>query len=94
MGNAYADRIIYDRKEEELLSKFNTVFEYRYPNRKFPQWATDIKLEAERAKIFFKGKTTRVKKKGMDALQYVAYKWNNACHQDNFSRAYIIRAFD
>ena len=49
----------------------------------------DIKLEAERAKIFFKGKTTRVKKKGMDALQYVAYKWNNACHQDNFFRAAI-----
>ena len=30
----------------------------------------------------------------MDALQYVAYKWNNAGHQENFSHAAIIIAFD
>ena len=27
MGNDYADRVIYDRKGEELLSKFTTVLE-------------------------------------------------------------------
>ena len=36
----------------------------------------------------------RVKKKGMGALQDVAYKWKNAGHQDNLSRADILRAFD
>ena len=30
----------------------------------------------------------------MDALQDVAYKWKNAGHQENFSRAAILRAFD
>ena len=94
MGNAYADRVIYDRKGEELCSKFTTVFEERYPDSTFSQRATDIKLEAERAKIFSKGQATRVKKKDMNALQYVAYKWNNAGHQENFSHAAILRAFD
>ena len=56
MGNAYADRVIYDRKGEELRSKFTTVFEERYPDSTFAQQATDIKLEAERAKIFPRGK--------------------------------------
>ena len=74
MVNAYADHIIYDRKGEELLSKFITVFEERYPDSRFAQRDTDIKLEAERAKIFSKGQATRVKKKVMDALQDVAYK--------------------
>ena len=27
-------------------------------------------------------------------LQYVAYKWNNAGHQDSFSHVAILRAFD
>ena len=94
MGNAYADRVIYDRKGEEVCSKFTTVFEERYPDSTFSQRATDIKLEAERAKIFSKGKATRVKKKDMYALQDVANKWKNAGHQDNFSRAAIFRAFD
>ena len=94
MGNAYADRVIYDRKGGELLSKFTTVFEERHPDSTFAQQATDIKLEAECAKIFSKGQATRVKKKGMDALQDVAYKWKNARHQDNFSLAAILRAFD
>ena len=41
-----------------------------------------------------KGQETRAKKKDMDALQDVADKWNNAGHQDNFSHASILRAFD
>ena len=94
MGNAYADRVIYDRKGGELLSKFTTVFKERYLDSTFSQKATDIKLEAERAKIFSNGQATRVKKKVMDALQDVAYKWKNAGHQDNLSCAAIIRAFD
>ena len=93
MGNAYADCVIYNRKGEELLSKFTTVFEEQYPDSTFSQRATDIKLEAEQAKIFSKGQGTHVKKKVMDALQDVAYKWNNAGHQDNFSRAAILTAF-
>ena len=68
MGNAYANRVIYDRKGEELCSKFATVFEERDPDSIFSQRATDIKLEAERAKIFSKGQSTRVKKKDMNAL--------------------------
>ena len=68
MGNAYANRVIYDRKGRELRSKFTTVFEERYPDSTFVQRATDIKLEAERSKIFSKGQATRVKKKDMDAL--------------------------
>ena len=94
MGNAYADRVIYDRKGEELCSKFTTVFEERYPDSTFSQRAMDIKLEAERAKIFSKGQATRVNKKGMDALRDVAYKWKNYGHQYNFSRADILRDFD
>ena len=94
MVNVYDDRIIYDRKEEELHSKFTSVFEEQYPNSTFFQRATDIKLEAERANIFSKGQATRIKKKGMDALQDVSYKWKNAGHQDNFSRSAILRAFD
>ena len=94
MGNAYADRVIYDRKGEDPRGKFSDVFEERYPDSKFSQRATDIKLEAERAKIFSKGQATRVKKKGMEALQDVANKWNNAGHEDNFYRAAILRAFD
>ena len=68
MGDAYANHVIYNRKGEELLSKFTTVFEERYPDSTFAQQATYIKLEAERAKIFSKGQATRVKKKDMDAL--------------------------
>ena len=68
MNNAYADRIIYEIKGEELCSKFTTVFEERYPDSTFAQRATDIKLEAERAKIFSKEQATRVKKKDMYAL--------------------------
>ena len=49
MGNAYANRVIYDRKGEELRSKFTTVFEERYPESTFSQRATEIKLEAERS---------------------------------------------
>ena len=94
MVNAYADRIIYDRKGEELRSKFTTVFDERYPDSTFPQQATDIKLEAERAKIFSKGQSMRVKKKDRDALQDVADKWKNACHQEHFSRTAILIAFD
>ena len=78
MGNAYPDRVIYDRKREELRSKFTAVFEERCPDSTFSQRATNIKLEAERAKIFSKGQSTRVKKKDMDALQDVADKWKNA----------------
>ena len=74
MVNAYSDRVIYDRKGEELRSKFTTVFEERYPNSTFAQRATDIKLEAERAKIFSKGQATRVKKKDMDSVYDVADK--------------------
>ena len=70
------------------------MFEERYPNSTFAQQATDIKLKSEQAKIFSKGQSTRVKKKDMDALQDVADKWKNAGHQDNFSRAAILRAFD
>ena len=66
MGNEYADRVIYDRKGEELRSKFTNLFEEWYPNSTFAQRATDIKLEAEQAKIFSKGQATRVKKKDMD----------------------------
>ena len=94
MGNVYSDRIIYYRKGEELCSKIATVFEERYPDSIFSQQATDIKLEAERVKIFSKGQATRVKKKDMDALQDVADKWKNAGHQDNFYRTTILRAFD
>ena len=54
----------------------------------------DIKLEAERAKIFSKGQATRFKKKDMDALQDVSDKWKNSGHQDNFSRAAILKSFD
>ena len=68
MGNAYADRIIYYGNGGDLLSKFNTVFEDRYPDSTFSQQATDIKLEAERAKIFSKGQATRIKNNYMDAL--------------------------
>ena len=68
MVNAYANRVIYNRKGEELRIKFTTVFEELYPNSTFSQQATDIKLEAERAKIFSKGQATRVKKKDMGAL--------------------------
>ena len=68
MGSAYANRIIYDRKGGELRSKFTTVFEEQYPNSTFSQRATDIKLEAERAKIFSNRQAMRVKKKDMDAL--------------------------
>ena len=89
VGNAYDDRVIYDRKGEDLLSKFTTVFEDIYPDSTFFQQAMDIKLEAEQTKIFSKGQATRIKKKGMDALQDVAYKWKNTGHQDNFSRAAI-----
>ena len=67
MGNAYSDRVIYDRKGGDLRSKFNAEFVERYPNITFSQQATDIKPEAERAKIFSKGQATRVKKKFMDA---------------------------
>ena len=77
-----------------LCSKFAAVFEDQYPNSTFSQRANDIKLEAERAKIFSKGQATRVTKKDMDALQDVADKWKNDSHQDNFSRAAILRAFD
>ena len=94
MGNDYADRVIYDIKGGELHSKVTAVFEERYPDITFSQRATDIKLEAERAKIFSKGQATRVKKKGMDALQDVSYKWNNDGHQENFSRTAILTAFD
>ena len=94
MGNAYADRVIYDRKGEELRRNFTTVFEEQYPDSTFSQRATDIKLESERAKILSKGQATRVKKKGMDALKDFAYKWKNAGHQENFSNAAILRAFD
>ena len=94
MGNAYADRVIYGRKGEELRSKFTNVFEEKYPDSTFSQRATDIKLKAERANIFTKGKATRVKNKKMDALQDVAGKWKNYGHQDNFSSADILRAFD
>ena len=94
MGNAYSDRVIYDRKGEDLRSKFNAEFVERYPNSTFSQRATDIKIEAEQSKIFSKGQATRVKKKDMDALQDVADKWNNAGHQDNLSRAAILGAFD
>ena len=68
MGNAYADRVIYDIKGEELSSKFTNVFEEQYPDITFSQQATYIKLEAERAKIFPKGQAMRVKKKDMYAL--------------------------
>ena len=71
-----------------------TVFEELYPDSTFSQRATDIKLRAIRTKIFSKGKATCVKKKGVYALQDVAYKWNNACHQENFSCAAIIGALD
>ena len=94
MGNAYSDHVIYNRKGEELRSKFTTVFEERYPDSTFAQRATDIKLEAERAKISSKGQSTRVKKKDMDALQDVAGKWKNADYQDNFCRTAILGAFD
>ena len=94
MGNAYANRVIYDRKGGELRSKFTTVFDEWYPESTFSQRATDIKLESERAKIFSKGQATCVKKKDMDALQDVADKWKNSVHQDNFSRTAILRAFD
>ena len=94
MGNAYVDRFIYDIKGEYLRIKFAAVFEERYPDITFTQRAVDIKLEAERAKIFSKGQELRVKKTDMDVLQDVAYKWNNEGHQDNFSHAAILRAFD
>ena len=68
MGNAYTNRVIYDRKGEELCRKFTTVFEERYPDSTFSQQATDIKLESERAKIFYNWQATRAKKKDMDAL--------------------------
>ena len=68
MGNAYTNRVIYDRKGEELRSKFTTVFEEWYLDSTFAQQATDIKLEAEWANIFSKEQATRVKKKDMDAL--------------------------
>ena len=68
MSSAFADRIIYNRKGGELRSKFTTVFEEQYPDSTFDQRATDIKLEAERTKIFSKGQATRVNKKDMDAL--------------------------
>ena len=55
MGNAYADRIIYNRKGEELRRNLTTVFEEQYPNSTFAQRAMEIKLEAEWAKIFSKG---------------------------------------
>ena len=61
MDNAYANRVIYDRKGEELCSKFTTVFEEQYPDITFAQQATDIKLKAERVKIFSKGQATRIK---------------------------------
>ena len=51
-GNDYADRVICDRKWEELRSKFTSVFEEQYPDSTFSQQALDIKIEAERAKIF------------------------------------------
>ena len=54
----------------------------------------DIKLKAGQAKIFSEGQATRVNKKDMDALQDITNNWKNAGHQDNFSRAAIIRAFD
>ena len=68
MGSAYADRIIYDRKGEDLRSKFTTIFEEWYLESTFAERATDIKLEAEQAKIFSKGEEMRVKKKDMDSL--------------------------
>ena len=81
MGNDYANRVIYGRKGGGLRRKFTTVFEERYPDSTFAQRATDVKLGAERAKIFSKGQATRVKKKDMDALQDVADKWKNSGHQ-------------
>ena len=78
MGNYYANRVIYDRKGEELCSKLTTVFEEWYPDSTFYQRAMDIKLEAERAKIFSEGQAARVKKKDMGAFQDLADKWKNA----------------
>ena len=60
--------VIYNRKGEELRSKLTTVFEERYPDSTFAQQDTDIKLEAERAKIFSRGQAMHVKKKDMDVL--------------------------
>ena len=94
MGNASVNRVIYDRKGGELRRKFAAVFEERYPDSTFAQRATDIKLEYKRAKIFYKGQGTCVKKKDMDALQDVANKRKNYGHQDNVSCADILRAFD
>ena len=94
MGNAHSERVIYNRKGEELRSKFTIIFEEQYPNSTFSQRATDIKLEAGLAKIFSQGQATRVKKKDMDALQDIADKWKNAGHQDYFSCAAILRASD
>ena len=68
IGNAHSDRVIYYIKGEELISKFTTIFEERYPDSTFSQRAMDIKLEAERARIFYEGQVTRVKKKGMYAF--------------------------
>ena len=42
MGNAYADRVIYDRKGEDIRRKFTTVFEERYPDITISQQATDL----------------------------------------------------
>ena len=81
MGNDYANRVVCDRKGEELDSKFTTVFEERCPDSTFAQQVTDIKLEAEQADMFSKGQATRFKKTDMDALQYVANKWKNSVHQ-------------
>ena len=48
MGSAYADRIIYDRKGEEIRIKFTTVFEERYPDSTFAQRDTDINSKLNR----------------------------------------------
>ena len=37
MGNAYNNRIIYNRKRGELCSKFTTISELRYPDSTFSQ---------------------------------------------------------
>ena len=56
MGNAYADRVIYDRKGGKLRSKFTTVFEELYPNSTFPSELQTSNSKLNGPRYFPRGK--------------------------------------
>ena len=94
VGNAYPDRVNYDREGEGLREKFRVEFCKIYPDSSFAIRAEAIADEESRQAIFDKGQATRQKFKDDEggSLDEVARAWVRQGQQNNESRLCVHHA--